>query len=145
MPAPGWTPPPSANAGEGDCMRRALACVVGVHPDEIDWIRPRSGVPFWPLYRAEAKRLGWYMRIRNFEATGGIRWGDVAKPSGLWIGVVRGRGGRTTHAVVFDGDKFHFGEQHRRRHPNKLYKIIELHELSMCDKNHIRSPDHLIA
>lgn len=127
---PGYWPPPSENEDEGDCMRRAVACVIGVHPDEIEWIPPRIAdfshdpYTFWRAYKAEAARLGWDMQIQGFIPA--AKWSRIPKPRGLWIGQVPSHRPRYTHAVVFDGERMHFGGQHRKRHPNKLHGIITL-------------------
>lgn len=126
-PYPGWEPPRSDQAHKGDCMRRALACVVGVHPNAIPWIDPiaNRGERFWSMYQCAAAELGFELSLMwpwprfRYEARA---WRSVLRPAGLWIGVVPDVG-RNLHAVVFDGDSFHFGEQHRKRHPNKLWAI----------------------
>lgn len=105
-------------------MRRACACIIGVHPNDIPWIEPRQPgglIQFYGRYTHELSRLGFelspiFYALRGREAQA---WKDFARPDGFWIGIVAA--GRNHHAVVFDGDRYHFGAQHRTRHPNKLF------------------------
>jgi hypothetical protein len=110
-------------------MRSALACVVGVHPNDITWIAPRRGGRgrFWEEYEAEAKRLGYVMTIRCLKGNA-QRWKNIEPPAGLWIAQVPGNGGRSTHAIVLDGDRPYFDNsgRPRKRHPNRVLRIVVL-------------------
>lgn len=132
-PYPGWSPPQTR---DDDCMRRAVACVIGVHPDRIPWIDPHTtrGDTFWNRYREAVAGLGFELslawpwpRLRS-EAR---QWRDVRRPSGLWIGVSP-HAARMLHAIVYHGDTYHFGQQHRKRHPNKLWAICTVTPIGGC-------------
>lgn len=118
-------------------MRLALAYVTRRHPDDITWIPPRRGAEpaaFWGAYECEAKRLGYTMTIHRL-AGDAQRWTAVDRPSGLWIAVVPGPRGRahSTHALVMHGDELHYDSgPRRRRHPNRILRIITL--TPMCDE-----------
>lgn len=39
-PRPGWTPPQGDAVEHGECMRQALACLIGEHPNDIAFKLP---------------------------------------------------------------------------------------------------------
>jgi hypothetical protein len=110
-------------------MRQALACVAGCRPENIPWIEPRSrrgGSDFWACYVAAAERLGYRMDMEVFQRA--CPWSAAVRPSGLWIAIVPSKGGLPeTHAIAMRGDHIqHDAGPRRRRHPNKLLRIVTL-------------------
>ncbi len=115
-PYPGWTPPWVGVKGE--CMRQAVACVIGEHPIRLPYIDPYDDtIDFWLEWQKVCVRHNFLLGFADRE---------TAEDSGhLWIATVPSLQlpKPATHAIVMRRNKLHFDSaQHRprKRAPTKL-------------------------
>lgn len=136
VPTRGFIPTPLGR--EDECMRLALACVIGVEPIKIPFVDPDQDYAPWIAgWRQVCLDLGW--NLLHVWTGGSDVHSLLRSEDEFWIAAVpsimsRARG--AYHAVVMCGDRLHYDCNRlkpRKRRPTKFMGAYYLQPLDPRD------------